>query len=65
MEQMNFSVRCRYWIKGCLSSGRVSILVKGSATKEFDMEGLSVDMGLDKVIRSHLFTYDCYGGFEY
>ncbi|KAL4582537.1 hypothetical protein LXL04_007088 [Taraxacum kok-saghyz] len=38
MDQMDFSCKWRRWIKGCLSSGRASILINGSATKEFDFK---------------------------
>lgn len=52
MEQMDFSNKLRGWIKWCLSSGRASILVNGSATKEFDIK-----MGVrqDDPISSFLF----------
>nr|KAJ0191956.1 hypothetical protein LSAT_V11C800414360 [Lactuca sativa] len=38
MLQMEFGVKWRSWIRGCLSSTRVSVIINGSATKEFDME---------------------------
>lgn len=38
MEQMRYGVVWRLWIKGCLSSTRVSVLVNGSPTPEFVME---------------------------
>nr|KAJ0214448.1 hypothetical protein LSAT_V11C400195850 [Lactuca sativa] len=38
MQQMEFGAKWRLWIHGCLSSTRVSVLVNGSATKEFGME---------------------------
>lgn len=38
MEQMNFSLRWRSWIKGCLSLAIVSVLINGSPTTEFRMK---------------------------
>lgn len=38
LQHMNFRDKWRNWIAGCLSSARVSILVNGSPTEEFDME---------------------------
>lgn len=38
MSQMNFGEKWRNWIWGCLSSARVSVLVNGSAIKEFALE---------------------------
>jgi len=38
MEQMNFGVKWRSWIRGCLMSAKASVLVNGSPTKEFSME---------------------------
>lgn len=38
MQQMEFGAKWRLWINGCLSSAKVSVLVNGSATKEFGME---------------------------
>lgn len=38
LSQMNFGVMWRTWIKGCLQSARVSVLVNGSPTQEFSME---------------------------
>lgn len=38
LDQMNFSVKWRSWIWGCLSSAHLSILVNGSPTPEFRME---------------------------
>ena len=35
LEQMGFSMKRRRWIKGCLKTGIASVLVNGSATKEF------------------------------
>lgn len=37
MEQIEFNNKWMNWIIGCLSSGRASIIVNGSATKEFDI----------------------------
>ena len=37
MEQMRFGHKWISWIKGCLSSARASVLINGSATKEFDI----------------------------
>lgn len=38
MGQMGFGVTRRTWIRSILSSSRVSVLVKGSTTKEFFIE---------------------------
>lgn len=38
MEKMDSSNKWHGWIKGCLSSSRVSILVNGSAMKQFDIK---------------------------
>nr|KAJ0221738.1 hypothetical protein LSAT_V11C200067050 [Lactuca sativa] len=38
MLQMEFRVKWRSWIRGCLSSARVSVIINELATKEFDME---------------------------
>ncbi|KAL4586081.1 hypothetical protein LXL04_010712 [Taraxacum kok-saghyz] len=38
LEQMEFSRKWRGWINGCLSSGRGSVIVNGSATNEFDFK---------------------------
>lgn len=38
MEQMNLSIKWRSWIKRYLSSGRASVLVNGSASKEFPVK---------------------------
>lgn len=35
MGQMGFGEKWRFWIRGCLSSSRASVLLNGSATKEF------------------------------
>lgn len=35
MLQMNFGPKWRSWIRGCLESARASIIINGSATKEF------------------------------
>lgn len=37
-HQMNFGRKWRKWIKGCLKSARVLVLVNGSPTEEFTME---------------------------
>ncbi|XP_019433997.1 PREDICTED: uncharacterized protein LOC109340726 [Lupinus angustifolius] len=37
MERMGFCVKWRNWIKSCLQSNSVSILVNGSPTSEFNM----------------------------
>lgn len=38
MRQMNFSLKWRLWIKGCLKSTTISVLVNGSPTVEFPMQ---------------------------
>ncbi|XP_071704164.1 uncharacterized protein [Rutidosis leptorrhynchoides] len=38
MRQMNFSDKWISWIRGCLSSGRSSILIRGSPMNEFSLE---------------------------
>ncbi|KAL4581186.1 hypothetical protein LXL04_017396 [Taraxacum kok-saghyz] len=38
MRAMNFGFKWRNWIRTCLRSSSLSILVNGSATKEFDMK---------------------------
>ena len=35
MDQMDFSLKLRNWIKGCLNSAYGSVIVNGSRTKEF------------------------------
>nr|GEX57649.1 hypothetical protein [Tanacetum cinerariifolium] len=38
LNQMNFRDKWRWWIRGCLKSARVSVLVNESPTQEFNME---------------------------
>ncbi|KAJ9549100.1 hypothetical protein OSB04_021643, partial [Centaurea solstitialis] len=38
MEQMGFGKKWINWIRGCLNSASISILINGSPTKEFQME---------------------------
>nr|KAJ0187389.1 hypothetical protein LSAT_V11C900461260 [Lactuca sativa] len=38
MQQMEFGDKWRAWIRGCLTSARISVLINGAATKEFRME---------------------------
>lgn len=38
MQQMHFGIKWRRWIRGCISSASVSILLNGSPTLEFNME---------------------------
>ncbi|KAJ9560661.1 hypothetical protein OSB04_005821 [Centaurea solstitialis] len=38
LAQMGFGDRWRAWVRGCITTTRVSILVNGSPTKEFRME---------------------------
>jgi len=38
MDQMNFGVKWRSWICGCLESAKASVLVNGSPTKEFSLQ---------------------------
>lgn len=52
MIQMGFGEKWRRWINGCLSSSRYSVLINGSATKEFRSPKVS-----DKVIFCHLFLF--------
>ncbi|KAJ0683718.1 putative RNA-directed DNA polymerase [Helianthus annuus] len=37
LKEMNFPEMWRKWIKGCLKSGRASVLVNGSPTEEFQL----------------------------
>nr|KAJ0184913.1 hypothetical protein LSAT_V11C900471370 [Lactuca sativa] len=37
MAQMNFGQKWRKWIFGCLSSARASVIINGSASKEFPL----------------------------
>lgn len=37
MVQMGFGSKWIFWIKGCLSSSRASVLINGSAIKEFSI----------------------------
>lgn len=39
MRQMGFGEKWIKWISACLSSASISILVNGSPTREFKMEG--------------------------
>ena len=36
--QMGYGDKWRMWMKGCLVSGKASVLINGSPTKEFTME---------------------------
>ncbi|MCH83014.1 LINE-1 reverse transcriptase like [Trifolium medium] len=38
MKKMNFPLKWRHWIRECVSSSMVSILINGSPSKEFKME---------------------------
>lgn len=38
LKQMNFEDKWRNWIKGCLKSARVSVLINGTPTPEFSTE---------------------------
>lgn len=38
MVQMNFGETSRKWIRSCLSSASISVLLNGSPTKEFRMK---------------------------
>lgn len=38
LEQMNFRVKWRQWIKSCISTARISVLVNRSPTHEFTLE---------------------------
>lgn len=38
LMQMNFSDKWRRWIRGCLSSGRASVLINGSPSLEFQIK---------------------------
>lgn len=38
MQQMNFGIKWRTWMKGCLESARASVLVNGCPTTEFQLE---------------------------
>nr|GEZ82569.1 hypothetical protein [Tanacetum cinerariifolium] len=37
MEKIDFGIKCRSWISGCLHNARSSILVNGSPKKEFEL----------------------------
>lgn len=38
MRQMNFGIKWRFWMKGCLESARDSVLVNGCPIEEFQLE---------------------------
>lgn len=38
MQQMNFGDKWRAWIRGCLASAKISVIINGATTKEFRME---------------------------
>ncbi|KAI3728414.1 hypothetical protein L6452_17050 [Arctium lappa] len=38
LNQMGFGEKWRAWVRGCISTARVSVLVNGSPTKKFHME---------------------------
>ncbi|KAJ9548459.1 hypothetical protein OSB04_021002 [Centaurea solstitialis] len=38
MEKLNFGTKWRRWIRNCLSSARISVLINGSASGEFSMQ---------------------------
>ena len=37
MLQLGFGDKWRFWIRGCLSSAKASVILNGSATKEFPL----------------------------
>ncbi|MCH92362.1 LINE-1 reverse transcriptase like, partial [Trifolium medium] len=38
MRKMNFPLKWRLWIRECISSAMISVLINGSPSKEFNME---------------------------
>lgn len=37
LSQMNYGLKWRSWIRGCLQSSRASVIVNGTPTEEFDI----------------------------
>nr|KAJ0214682.1 hypothetical protein LSAT_V11C400224160 [Lactuca sativa] len=55
MQQMNFGIKWRIWMKGCLESARATILVNGCQTEKFQLERGGLNIAMKEVVSKGVF----------